>query len=633
MREYIHEIPPCGERKPIEKQYDVIVVGGGMSGVCAAVSAARHGVKTALIQDRSVFGGCSSSENRVHIVGASCHWGKENAVETGIILELQLYNQYLNYNHNYTIWDSVLRAAVHDTENLDEYLNTTMYSVDSDGSEIHFIECYQMTTESYYKMKAHVYIDATGHATLGYYAGAEYRIGSEDRTAFREKDAKDRYTGETMGNTIMFCSRDTGHPVKFVRPHWARKFTDEDLQYRYHGNMTVYHDADKVVELKPDEDYEDHRDQLVEKYDSCSGYWWIELGGDWDDIIKQAEDISYELQRCAYGIWDHIKNGGDHGADNYELIWVGNHSGIRESRRLEGKYMLTENDILDNRIFEDAVAYGGWPMDEHTAGGIDAKGIIPSRVRSFDGLYTIPYRCYCSKTIKNMMMAGRNIGASRMAMGSTRVMGTCAVGGQAVGTAAAMAVKNQCLPDEIGRDYIWDLQQELLKDDCYIPGCKNEDPSDLARTAVVTASSYAEGCRPENIINGISRTVGQEKNMWCSDGFSDDGEWIGLKFPKENRIRQARITFDPNLSEEHCISLSKAVIDKVRKGVPPELVRTYQIRLFLKGQEVFSKEVQGNYQRLNIIDFGEEVCADELQIYVTETNGAEEARIFEVRVY
>ena len=121
--------------------------------------------------------------------------------------------------------------------------------------------------------------------------------------------------------------------------------------------------------------------------------------------------------------------------------------------------------------------------------------------------------------------------------------------------------------------------------------------------------------------------------MWCSDGFSDDGEWIGLKFPKENRIRQARITFDPNLSEEHCISLSKAVIDKVRKGVPPELVRTYQIRLFLKGQEVFSKEVQGNYQRLNIIDFGEEVCADELQIYVTETNGAEEARIFEVRVY
>ena len=77
----------------------------------------------------------------------------------------------------------------------------------------------------------------------------------------------------------------------------------------------------------------------------------IELGGDWDDIIAQAEDISYELQRCAYGIWDHIKNSGDHGAENYELIWVGNHPGIREGRRIEGIYMLTENDILENKIF------------------------------------------------------------------------------------------------------------------------------------------------------------------------------------------------------------------------------------------------------------------------------------------
>ena len=92
--------------------------------------------------------------------------------------------------------------------------------------------------------------------------------------------------------------------------------------------------------------YEDHADQLVEKYDVQSGYWWVELGGDWDDIIKSAEDIRYELYRCVYGVWDHIKNGGNHGAENYELIWVGNVAGSRESRRLVGLSTLTEQDIL-----------------------------------------------------------------------------------------------------------------------------------------------------------------------------------------------------------------------------------------------------------------------------------------------
>ncbi|MBS6644097.1 MAG: FAD-dependent oxidoreductase [Clostridiaceae bacterium] len=144
--------------------------------------------------------------------------------------------------------------------------------------------------------------------------------------------------------------------------------------HRYHGDIVVYHDAEDVVVLKPGEDYEDHQDQLVEKYDVKSGYWWIELGGDWDDIIRQAEDIRYELYRTVYGVWDHIKNGGDHGAVNYELVWGGSVAGSRESRRLIGDEVLTENDILANRVFENGIAYGGWPMDEHTARQ-DAQGV------------------------------------------------------------------------------------------------------------------------------------------------------------------------------------------------------------------------------------------------------------------
>ncbi len=633
MKNYIHEVPDYKQKEAIEKNYDVIVVGGGMSGVCAAIASARHGAKTALIQARSVYGGNASSEIRMHVAGASCHWGKENAAETGILMEMQLYNKYLNYNHNFSLWDSVLLSEIKDTENLDGYLNTTMHSVISDGKEIQAIECYQFTTENLYRMKANVYVDATGHATLGYFAGAQYRIGCEDKKEFNEKDARDEYCGETMGNTIMFCSRDTGHPVKFVRPNWARKFDESDLKYRYHGDIVVYHDADKVVELKPGEDYESHRDQLVEKYDSQSGYWWIELGGDWDDIIKQSEDISYELQRCAYGVWDHIKNGGDHGAENYELIWVGNHPGVRESRRLEGNYMLTENDILQNRVFDDGIAYGGWPMDEHTAAGINGKGIIPSKVRSFDGLYSIPYGCYCSKTINNLMMAGRDIGASKMAMGSTRVMGTCAVGGQAVGTAAALAVKYQCNPDKVGKEHIQELRQMLMKDDCYILGGRNEDPSDYARLAKVTASSYQKGCEPEKVVNGISRSVGEESNMWCSDGISSQGETLLLKLKKPEQVNQLRITFDPNLSEEHCISLSKAFTEKIPLGVPVELVKDYSVRLYSEGKEVFHKEIIGNYQRLNVIELEKAICADQVEICVTMTNGCSDARIFEVRVY
>ena len=101
--------------------------------------------------------------------------------------------------------------------------------------------------------------------------------------------------------------------------------------------------------------------------------------------------------RCVYGVWDHLKNSGDHGAEDYDLQWVGMLPGIRESRRLMGDYILTENDVLANRIFPDAVAYGGWPIDNHTPGGLDDKDVMPSTVRHFPGLYTIPYRCYCSR--------------------------------------------------------------------------------------------------------------------------------------------------------------------------------------------------------------------------------------------
>ncbi len=606
-----------------------------MSGLCAAIASAREGAKTALIQDRSVYGGNASSETRMHISGASCHWGKKNASETGILMELQLENKYLNDSFNYSIWDGVLWNQVRTTKNLDEYMNTTMDTVHSDGEKIQSILCYQMSTEMRYEFTADIYIDATGNGTLGYFAGAEYYVGRDAKKLFDEKDAPDLATGETMGNTIYFVAEDTGHPVKFIKPDWAYSFPDETMfKHRYHGNAVVYHDADDVVVLKPGEDYRDHSDQLVEKYDVKSGYWWIELGGDWDDIIKQSEDIRWELYKIVYGVWDHIKNHGDHGADRYQLTWVGAVAGWRESRRLAGREMLTENDILKNRIFPDAVAYGGWPMDEHTAAGFHAVGQIPSKVRSFPGLYTIPFGSYCSSNIANLMMAGRDIGCSKLAMGSTRVMGTCAVGGQAAGTAAAMAVKHHLMPWEFGRkkECIAALQQELLKNDAYIPGVRNEDPKDLARKAHITASSERPENEAGNVINGVSRTE-EQSNVWESDGIRTDGEWLDLRLEQKSEVSEIRITFDPDLSEEICISVSKAFMDKEKPGVPERLVKDYDISCRDNGKEVYRMSVRDNHQRLNVIRPAKAVRTDEIKIHIKSTNGFPNARIFEVRVY
>ncbi|PNV59525.1 FAD-dependent oxidoreductase [Clostridium sp. chh4-2] len=633
MKQYIRETPAPSKNPPVRLHYEVVFVGGGLSGLCGAIGSARQGARTALIQDRSVFGGNASSETRMHVSGASCHWGKKDAAETGILMELQLENKYLNDSYNYSLWDGVLWAAAKECENLDIYMNTSMYKVNSDGKTIQSVLCYQMNTEICFEFTAEVFVDTTGNGTLGYFAGAEYCIGREAGCEYGEKDAPVQRDGETMGNTIYFVAEDKGHPVRFRKPEWAYTFDESDFVHRYHGDIVVYHDADDVVVLKPDEDYEDHQDQLVEKYDVESGYWWIELGGDWDDIIRQAEDIRYELYRTVYGVWDHIKNGGGHGAENYELVWVGSVAGSRESRRLMGDEVLTENDILTNRVFENGIAYGGWPMDEHTAGGFRAKGQIPSKVRSFPGFYSIPYGCYCSKTISNLMMAGRNISATKLAMGSARVMGTCAVGGEAVGIAAAGAAKLGMTPKEYGKTHIQELRQELLKNDLYIMGCRNEDKKDAARTAIISASSEKKGFEAGLVVSGVTRREGSCSNMWSSDGISSQGEFLRLKLLKPVPVKEVRLVLDPDLSEERCISVSKAFLDKEPLGVARELLKDYTVKFLMDGKTAADVEIRDNYQRLNRIVLQENVLTDTVEIRIHETNGCQDAHIYEIRIY
>ena len=607
--------------------FDVVVIGGGLSGICAAIAAARLGSRTAIIQNRSVFGGNASSEIRMHIVGANCHSSKENLRETGILEEILLENKRRNPYAAFPIFDTILWEKVRYQQNLTSYLNANMDDVIMEEGAIQAVICHQNTTETELTIYGKIFVDATGHGTLGVMAGGSYRVGSESKYEFQEPTAPEEANTDTMGNSMMFVATDRGEPVRFEKPYWAKSYSEEDLKYRPHvDEITAHADGGEIV--SPDA----AKNQLPGFSNVDSGYWWIELGGDYDDIIKEAEQIRDDLLGCVFGVWDHLKNVGNHGVENLDLEWVGMVPGYRESRRLEGDYILTENDIRANRIFADAVAYGAWPMDVHVRGGLKDVKDFPSHVYNFEGCYTIPYGCYCSKNIPNLMMAGRDISTSKMAFSSVRVMGTCAIGGQAVGTAAAMAVEKHCMPKEIGKEYIRQLQQQLLKDDCYIPGFKNEDEKDFARNAKVFASSETKTGRADNVINGVARTVGSETNCWESAPLSESGETLSLAMREAKPVSQLRLTFDTDLSGEIMPSLTKIVRERQIKGLPLSLVKDYHIQLLRNGSVVWEKDIQNNGQRLNIHNL-EPVLCDTLQITVTATHGCNRARIYEVRIY
>ena len=617
--------------KKKEAAFDVLVVGGGMTGMCAALASARHGAKTALVQDRPVFGGNASSEIRMHICGASSNMMKKDAEETGILREILLENKHVNEYYNYSIWDRVLFTIMKTQENLTVFLNTAMYDVDTQGKRVTGIHCYQLTTEINWHLTADIFCDCTGNGTVGYMAGAPFRVGSEGKDEFHEPHAPEKANGDRMGNTLLFKAVDRGVPVKFIPPADAYHFTEEQLRFRKHADLLA--DDGSLLEQKADaimDNLDEATKNLVtDNYCLDYGYWWIELTGEKEDIIEEYEDIRDELVKCIYGIWDHIKNGGNHGAQNFDLQWVGMLPGMRESRRMEGEYMLNENDVIANRVFPDAVAYGGWDCDNHVAHGLLDFDKMPSTIYPFQGLYTIPYRSYVAKGMDNLFISGRSLGASKLAMASARVMGTCAVGGQAVGTAAALCKKYGCTPHEI-ENHMAELQQTLLKDDCYIPGYRNEDEQDIARRAKVTATSEKEAAA--NVINGVARTVGDSANCWQSDGIRAGGEELTLTLDQARSVSQVRLTFDPNLNASIRLSLSSKRIAEQVPGVPPELVKDYDVELKKGGCVVASRQVRGNYQRLNVLDFQPADC-DEIVLRVLATNGIADARVYEVRAY
>ncbi len=579
--------------------YEIVIVGGGISGVCAALAAARHGSKVALVQNRSVLGGNASSEVRMHICGADYHASKQNARETGIIEEILLDNRLINPQHSFSILDTVLWEKVTFQENLDLYLNTHMTDVVMDGNRIVSLKAEQTTTERRFEFFANSFVDTSGDAVLSLRAGADIRVGRESRYEYNEELAPEDADNVMMGNTLMFESKDMGYPVVFKKPVWANTYTEEDLKDRSHRDITA-------------------------------GYWWIELGGTELNTTRDGEVIRDELLKAVYGVWDHIKNGGDHGADNYALDWIGMLPGKRDSRRVLGDYVLNANDLFSARVFDDTVAYGGWPMDMHVKDGLKSKS-SPTKWIETNDMYAIPYRSLYSRNIQNLFVGGRNISASHMAFGSTRVMATCGVIGQAIGTAAAMAVEKSIYPREVNH-HIQELQYRLLKDDCYLFGVQDSDPKNLALKAKVTATSEQFGFTANNVINGFQRNIGQQQNLWISEPINSE-EAVMLNFQGSIIVSEVIVNFDSNLSNEIMITISKPNKEAQREGFPLEIVKDYRVDFLFEDQIVHQHSVYENHLRHNKIVLKEPVNCDAIRIVVTATHGDPCARIYEVKVF
>lgn len=610
-----------------KRSYEVIVVGGGMAGLCAAIASARQGTRTALVHARPVLGGNASSEIRIHISGADQSLKQPDYAEGGLLYEMMLENKNCNEQFSYSIWDSVLFEKAKKEKNLEVYLNTVMYDCEMDGDRIAAINCVQETTEMRYRLEALVFVDATGNGTLGYYAGAEYRKGSEPKSEFQELHAPEEANNYRMGNSIMMLAKDMGHPVKFTPPSFAKKLTEQQLAKRIH--CVQMRDTIDCSDSPDPEEYK--RTSMTSSACVDYGYWWLELCGEGDDIIPEYESIRDDLMAYAYGIWDHIKNNDEgvhnHNAENYALEWVGALPGVRESRRLMGDYILSETDILEHKIFEDAVCYGGWCVDLHAPHGLLDFHLLPSDCNFYKGVYTIPYRSYYSKNVRNLYMAGRDISTTRMGLASTRIIGCCAVGGEAVGIAASLCQKYNCEPREL-MPHMKELQQKILKEDGFLPGYKNEDPDDLVLRAQVTATYAKKGGEPEQVINGISRKLGENINGWVTK----PGESLTLALDGIYEVSQVRMTFESNFAYPIRVTMSPNRQAQQRTGVPIELVKDVRLDFLCEGKIVKTVEVSDNHQRLCRVNV-DAVKADTIRITPLTTNGAEEVVVHEVWIY
>lgn len=553
-------------------QCDFCVVGGGMAGLCAAISAAREGLSVVLMHERPVLGGNASSEIRMWICGAH----GENNRETGIIEEIALENLYRNPTKSYPIWDTVLYDFIKREENITLLLNCTCLDADvehgsfADGrtERIKSITGYQMTTQSFYDVEARFYCDSSGDSILAPLTNAEFRIGREAGSEFSEDTSLEKADTMTMGMSCLIQARETTRDIEYIPPKWSTPLEKKHFEKRDGPNL--------------DSDYEN--------------FWYLELGGD-RNTIDDTEILRDELIGLATGTWDYIKNKSVQDASKWDLDFLGFLPGKRESRRMMGEYLITQRDISDGVVFKDEIAYGGWGLDDHFPGGFYNHG--PSNTNAFTPApYSIPYRALYSKNVENLYFAGRNISMTHLAMSSIRVMATCALLGEAVGKAASIATKNNTTPHGVYLEFIDDVQELLLREDCFLPSMRRSISHACLQAKLEGASDV--------IRNGEDRG----HRLYGTDDTTSSylvnlGDRVVYSFD-EMEISKVHLTFDSDLNRKTLPGSDSERLHSMRSNyrldspimhMPYTLCREFSLYGELNGARYLILNVKDNHKR------------------------------------
>jgi FAD dependent oxidoreductase len=406
--------------------FDLVVVGGGIAGTCTAVSAARLGLQVALVQDRPVLGGNNSSEVRVHLNGKvnmppyPALGGVVNELDTGLRGNAQPAD---HYNDQQKL--DVVRAE----KNIHLFLNMHAFKVEKQGDRIVAVIAQNIQNGSRLRFRAPLFADCTGDGTVGFLAGADYRMGRESRSETGEPLAPDKPDKMTMGASVQWYSVQTTMPTSFPECPWALQFNEQSCHYLIRGD------------------------------------WDWETGLDRNQITDFESIRDYAL-RAVYGNWAYLKNKSKDKAQyaDRKLEWVAYIAGKRESRRLLGDVILLQQDIQRLRRFRDSFVTTTWSIDLHYPDPKNSKYFPGSEFLAISRTtpikpYPIPYRCLYSRNVSNLFMAGRCISVSHVALGTVRVMRTGGMMGELVGMAASLCKKHATDPRGVYEHHLGELKQ------------------------------------------------------------------------------------------------------------------------------------------------------------------------------
>ncbi len=389
--------------------FDFVVVGGGIAGTCAAISAARLGLKVALIHDRPVLGGNNSSEVRVHLGGRIRLEPYPNL--GALVNEIGPVQGGNAQPHSYYEDEKKLILAEAE-KNISLFLNYRANKVVTEKENIKEVVAVNIESGKELTFSAPLFADCTGDGTIGYLAGAEYLMGRESHAMYGEPIAPEEADEMTMGASVQWYAEDKDTLVAFPDIDWGLPWDEQ-------------------------------RAEAIKR-----GDWNWETGMNLDQIDDFERIRDYGLM-VVFSNWSYLKNHSSKKDEfaNSRMKWVAYVAGKRESRRLIGDYVLKEQDLLERRIYPDGTAPTTWTIDLHYP---DPKNTALFPGREFKSIakhtpiysYPIPYRCLYSKNVDNLMMAGRNISVTHVALGTVRVMRTTGMMGEVIGMAASIC-KNE----------------------------------------------------------------------------------------------------------------------------------------------------------------------------------------------